>query len=204
MKIGDKYGYLEMVGLPYRRYANEKSVVKRTYIRARCVCGNEKEYMTSNIKNNHTLSCGCHMLNRIKESNTRHGLSKHHLFRAWAGMKQRCNRDENSKWYKLKGITVCDEWRNGFMAFYNWSLANGWRSGLELDRKDGNKEYSPDNCRWISHKENVLNSSSCVYSEDVIQEIRSLHPNKSKRELSDLYNMSLSHVYNIIAKRVRV
>ncbi len=203
MIIGDKYGYLEIVGLAYTRYATTNSVVKRTYIKARCACGNEKEYMIANLKKNHTLSCGCHKLNRIKESNTRHGLRTHHLYRAWLGMKQRCIRDENSKWYKLKGIKVCDEWQSNFMSFYNWSIANGWMEGLELDRRDGGKGYSPDNCRWISHKENMINSASCIYSEDLIQEIRNAHPNKSHRELSDRYNMSLSHVYNIIAKRVR-
>ena len=49
--------------------------------------------------------------------------------------------------YGGRGITVCDEWKEDFMAFYEWSMQNGYADNLTLDIKDNDKGYSPDNCR---------------------------------------------------------
>jgi len=73
------------------------------------------------------------------------------LYMRWQKMKSRC---KSKKTYKDRGITVCSEWENNFLNFYNWSLANGAKPGLELDRINNNLDYTPDNCRWVTHKEN--------------------------------------------------
>lgn len=76
------------------------------------------------------------------------------LYVVWCGMKSRCYNTKavNYKWYGAKGIQVCEDWINDFIAFYNWSLSNGYKKGLTLDRKEGDKHYSPDNCRWVTMK----------------------------------------------------
>lgn len=81
-------------------------------------------------------------------------------------MKQRCYccNNINYKYYGGRGIKVCDEWTNtekvstaqqhhvskGYLAFQEWALSHGYEEGLTLDRIDVNKDYSPDNCRWVS------------------------------------------------------
>lgn len=94
----------------------------------------------------------------------RYGLCLHPLNIMWSGMKERCkNRNaENYKWYGGDGITVCDEW-NEFANFYNWAIRNGWEDGLSIDRIDGTKGYSPENCRFITHKEQCRNRRSNVH-----------------------------------------
>lgn len=92
-------------------------------------------------------------------SNKTHGLGKHPLYDNWYCMMGRCYnaKRHDYKWYGGRGITVCDEWRNSLVAYYEWSIKNGWSKGLELDRKDGNKGYSPNNCRWVTSKVNNNN-----------------------------------------------
>lgn len=85
-----------------------------------------------------------------------HGYSQHRLNVIWRHMKQRCNNsnDDAFKNYGEKGIKVCQEWENDFMAFFNWSYQNGYEDNLTIERVDSNKGYEPSNCEWITRAEN--------------------------------------------------
>lgn len=86
-------------------------------------------------------------------------MSKRRLASIYQGMKQRCyntNRP-NYKYYGGRGIVICNEWLNSPQAFYEWSLSNGYRDDLSIDRIDNNRGYFPDNCRWVSAKEQATN-----------------------------------------------
>ena len=81
------------------------------------------------------------------------------LYRTFSAMVDRCRCKTTTgyKNYGGRGIKVCDEWVGNYMAFVEWSLANGYKEGLELDRIDVNGNYCPENCRWITHKQNNNN-----------------------------------------------
>jgi hypothetical protein len=91
----------------------------------------------------------------------KHGLCYNNIYRRWINMRSRCNNPKSTKFYLYggKGIKVCDEWQNNFIAFYNWSIENGYNSKLTLDRIDGNKDYSATNCRWATFKEQSRNTT---------------------------------------------
>lgn len=93
----------------------------------------------------------------------RHGLSHHPLNAIWRGMKRRCNNKSNPSYqrYGAKGIRVCEEW-NDFEPFYNWAISNGWTNGLSIDRIDNSRGYSPDNCRWVTVKDQSRNRTNNV------------------------------------------
>lgn len=79
-------------------------------------------------------------------------------------MLNRCY-NANHKYYNRyggRGITVCDEWKNNFQAFYDWAISNGYRDDLTLDRKDNDNGYSPENCRWTTKKEQSNNRENNI------------------------------------------
>ena len=58
---------------------------------------------------------------------------------------------------------MCEEWLNDFKAFYDWAITHGFKEGLTIDRIDNFKGYSPDNCRWITAKEQQHNRRDTIY-----------------------------------------
>lgn len=83
------------------------------------------------------------------------------LYNVFKGMKSRTRYGgKKSRSYVENGIKICDKWINDPSLFIDWSLANGYKEGLQIDRIDNNKGYSPENCRWVTAKENCQNRSS--------------------------------------------
>ena len=86
-------------------------------------------------------------------------MSRRRLASIYQGMKQRCyntNRP-NYKYYGGRGIVICDEWLNSFQAFFDWAMANGYQENLTIDRVNTDGNYEPQNCRWVSFKEQATN-----------------------------------------------
>ena len=90
----------------------------------------------------------------------KHGLHKTRLYRIYQSMMTRCGhtgtRHKWAMYYQDEGIKVCQEWHNR-ETFFVWALANGYTDELEIDRIDNRKGYQPDNCRWVTHKQNQNN-----------------------------------------------
>lgn len=136
-------------------------------LRCRCDCGTIRDLQVSNLKRGSTLSCGCNSKPRLRAAATTHGLSRHPLFQTLRSMKSRCHKPGSHAYenYGARGITVCEEWRgtDGARAFYDWSMSNGYRKGLTIDRIDNDKGYSPENCRWATYQQNLNNRRNTVY-----------------------------------------
>ena len=96
----------------------------------------------------HCNSCA----SKLSRATRKHGMRNHKLNAVINNMIQRCEnkKSEHYKYYGAIGIKVCDEWRNNRATFFKWALENGYEDGLSIDRKEGDKDYSPDNCRWTT------------------------------------------------------
>ncbi len=123
-----------------------------------CDCGGSKAVRGDHLKSGATQSCGC-------ITKTANGLRGSKLYTIWRGIKKRCflHTNHNYKNYGERGITMCDEWRYDFLAFYNWAISNGYDEGLTIDRIDNDGNYEPSNCRWVTAKVNGNNRRTCHY-----------------------------------------
>ena len=119
----------------------------------KCSCGKEFITCISRVKNGNTKSCGCYKIQRLKESSITHGDSKTRLYKIWTTMNRRCYDISlvSSIKYKTNNIKVCDEWKNSYIKFKDWSILNGYSDELSIDRIDSLGNYEPANCRWADN-----------------------------------------------------
>lgn len=125
-----------------------------------------------------TTSCGCYHKEVVGSINRKHGLFDKcgRLYQLWKSIRYRCY-SETSKDYKNyggRGIKMCDEWKDDFRAFHDWSIANGYKEEkteaglniLTIDRIDLNGNYEPSNCRFITNAEQARNKRNTLTDEE--------------------------------------
>lgn len=177
-KIYGKHYYKDISGNKYTRLTAIQYVYtknKKAYWLCKCECGKEKIVSASDLTSGNTKSCGCLHHDTAREHylslNRIHGMKGTKIYSKWLNMKARCYKKSCNgyKNYGGRGIKVCDEWKNSFVNFYKWSINNGYQEGLTIERIDVNKDYSLDNCKWITNLEqqnNKRNNTYIVYKNE--------------------------------------
>lgn len=95
------------------------------------------------------------------------GSDNRKLYGIWKKMIERCTDKtcDRYKDYGGRGISMCHEWLDDFDEFCDWAKAHGYASGLTIDRIDNDGNYSPENCRWVTKREQNRNKRTNLLVE---------------------------------------
>lgn len=181
---------LTQIGVSFRT-SNKTTATSAVF---RCECGVAKIIQIASVKRGQSRSCGCYATELQKQVKHGHARAGSHTreYVSWSKMNDRCNAKpgtENWRWYGSKGISVCERWKS----FEVFLQDMGSRpEGCTLDRIDGTKGYSPENCRWATPKEQSTNSGS-------VRLLTFNNVTKTSAEWARTMNIS----YAMLCKRIR-
>lgn len=154
---GNTYGYWEVVERGVRPL---KRTNRDAFWVVECVCGVKKSVSGKVLVQGQSKSCGCKTNYMKSVGNIRHGYYKTAIYQRWRDMMSRCYYAKKGtlsyKHYKSKGIRVATNWNKA--EFFIKDMEKSFKehvkehgeSNTTLDRIDGTKNYSKENCRWAT------------------------------------------------------
>jgi hypothetical protein len=160
--VGSRFGRWTVVSAPDAAPANKRRC------ECRCDCGTIRAVLCVGLVSRNSQSCGCLKNQIVRANQTKHGLYRAREYRTWVGMKARCLNPKHTSYdrYGGRGITVCERWASSFENFIQ-DMGVAPSDKHELDRKNNDGHYTPENCRWATETEQARNTSFNVrYTHD--------------------------------------
>lgn len=154
--VGKRFGRLEVM----EKVGSKNNNV---YWLCKCDCGTVISKTTTQLTSLKSISCGCLRKDTTASLNKTHGMSNTRIYNIWVDMKRRCDNPKRKHYerYGGRGINYCKEWNN-FNTFYK-DMSITYKDNLEIDRINGDGNYEPSNCRWITHQQQLNNYSRNVF-----------------------------------------
>jgi len=165
---GMKFGRLTVIRF---LQPEEREDWRRQWL-CRCECGNEIQVNSSKLRNGHTRSCGCIIVEKIGNLNKKYLNSNKRLYSVYRGMLARCYDSKYASYnaYGGRGIQVCKEWKEDYDTFAKWAFESGYDKNAvygdcTLDRINVDGNYCPENCRWVNSVIQQNNRRDNLYAE---------------------------------------
>lgn len=191
--IGTTFSRLTVVALAYKDASYNK------YWSCNCSCGMTSIVRSDKLISGKIKSCGCLFAERVVELQAKATEEdRKYTKSSYSSMVQRCTNSMNASYkdYGGKGILVCNRWLNGDGQLNGWTLFfmdMGTRPrGTSIDRIDNSKGYFPENCRWATPFQQVVNRSATKLTANDVLEIR--QRNESGSKAAEMYGVSKDHV----------
>ncbi len=135
-------------------------------------CGNMYPIPASNLRSGRSSKCK----NCEKEIRKMNSFSYDPLYRRFRSIISRCM-DENHiafDRYGERGIKLCKLWLKNPKKFIEWCRKNGYSKELHLDRIKNDGNYTPQNCRFVTPKENIRNSTVAKLTPEIVKTIKAM------------------------------
>lgn len=177
----------------------------------KCECGTQKWVSSNSLKSGKSKSCGCYISDMMKSRDLKHGMSNTKEYKTYFSMIDRCY-DPNHRSYKYyggRGIRVCDRWNTLENFLSDAPTLIGYEKNnknLSLDRIDPNKDYEPENCRWVTKLKQQNNKRNNIFvdwngEKITLAELSRLVNVPYKNLVSSYYvNKDKLSIYDIVEK----
>jgi hypothetical protein len=123
-----------------------------------CLCDCKSEYIAraAHLMAGEVASCGC-----VKSIHRKSHLPEYGI---WNSMVRRCTNQGDTRWdrYGGRGIKVCDRWLGSFENFLS-DMGPRPSADFQIERKNNDGNYEPDNCCWIHRRLQARNKQTNVF-----------------------------------------